>query len=194
MKEVLSSIGRGFAGLLRFGGRAGRARFWHYAGFVLVLTQFAGMAAFLPVFFRIRRYALAHPEQARISSGPGYYSIAINGNAPDMNPIVADILDAVTILPAVTIAVLAAAVVRRLHDRDRRGYWGLLPLPFLAAALVLMPKLMAGVAAEPDAPDLSLSFAVFVNNLLYLGMLALLVVLLAGKGTPGPNRFGPPPD
>lgn len=194
MKNVLRAIGRGFAGLLRFGGRDSRAGFWPYAGFVIVVVQVLGIAAMVPPMIgRIQRYALEHPEQTRVSSGPGHYSIEIKGNSPDMVPIMTEILAGTAIVAAVTVALLAAAVARRLHDRDRRGYWGLLPLPFLVAGLALMPKAFAGIAADPEVPDLSAFLALILNNFAYLGMLGILIVLLAGPGTPGPNRFGPPP-
>jgi uncharacterized membrane protein YhaH (DUF805 family) len=86
----------------------------------------------------------------------------------------------VAVVAAILVALLAAAVNRRLHDRDRRGYWGLIPLPFLAAGMALMP-------------EMSTNIALIANFLAYLYGLALLVYFLVGKGTPGPNRFGPPP-
>jgi uncharacterized membrane protein YhaH (DUF805 family) len=192
MNDVLKSIGRGFAGLVRFRGRDSRARFWHYAGFVIVVTQIAGLAAMMPTIARIQRYALEHPDQASISTGPGHYSVQISGRAPELGPVMERLFSAVSVLAVITVLLLAAAVARRLHDRDRRGYWGLAPLPFLAAAMVLMPKVMADFGGEE--PNMRLFFALLGNNLAYLYALALLVYLLVGKGTPGPNRFGPPPD
>jgi uncharacterized membrane protein YhaH (DUF805 family) len=193
MNDVLRSIGRGLAGLLSFGGRSGRARFWHYAGFVILVTQLSGVAAILPVFARIQRYLVEHPEQTRISSGPGHYSIEIVGAAPAMGPVMAGTVKVTALVSAIAVALLAAAVARRLHDCDRRGYWGLLPLPFLAAAMLLMPKLF-GNFTRVGTPDRTLFFGLFFNNLVYLGSPALLVYLLVGKGTPGSNRFGPPSD
>ncbi len=192
MNDFLKSIGRGFAGLLRFGGRDSRARFWPYAAFVFAAAQIAAMASLMPIFARVFRYALENPGQTRVDSGPGYYSIEILGNAPELAPVFEDAMNLGAILTAFTLLLLAAAVARRLHDRDLRGYWGLLPLPCLVAGLVLMPRAAAGIssAGEPDPGWLA---GLFANNLAYLGALGWLVYLLAGAGTPGPNRFGPPP-
>jgi uncharacterized membrane protein YhaH (DUF805 family) len=181
MNDVLTSIGRGFAGLLRFRGRDSRARFWHYAGFVVVAAQIAGLAAIVPMLARFQRFALAHPDRASIASGPGYHFVEIRGEAPELEAVTAGLFKVAAVVAAILVLLLAAAVIRRLHDGDRRGYWGLLPLPFLAAGMVLMPRGSA-------------SFALIANNLAYLYGLALLVYFLVGKGTPGPNRFGPPPD
>ncbi len=51
----------------------------------------------------------------------------------------------------------------------------------------------AGFLAKPETPEMSAFLALVLNNLAYLGTLGLLIVLLAGPGTRGPNRFGPPP-
>lgn len=185
MYDFLKSIGGGFVGLFRLGGRDGRLRFWPYAVFVFALAQIASMASILPLFTRIMRHALELPEQTRVESGPGHYSI-------EMGPIIEDAMGVGGIVTGVTILLLAAAVVRRLHDRDLRGYWGLLPLPFLATGLVLMPKAVAGISSAYE-PDLGGLASLFVSNLAYLGALGWLIYLLAGVGTPGPNRFGPPP-
>src|SRR4051794_31176031 len=106
MNDVLKSIGRGFAGLVRFRGRASRARFWHYAGFVIVVTQIAGLAAMMPTIARIQRYALDHPDQARIASGPGRYSVQITGRAPELGPAMEGLFSAASIVGAVTALLL----------------------------------------------------------------------------------------
>ena len=88
----------------------------------------------------------------------------------------------------VVVALLAAAVTRRLHDSGKRGWWGLVPLPFLASGLLLMPQLIAN-----GEPDLGLFALLFANNLVYIASLIVLVVMLAARGNPHDNRFGPPP-
>jgi uncharacterized membrane protein YhaH (DUF805 family) len=192
MNDIHKSIGRGFAGLLRFRGRESRARFWHYAGFVLVVTQIAALAALIPILAQFQRYALAHPDRAHVVSGPGYYFVELRGEAPELAPVMTSLFKVAAVVAAILVILLAAAVIRRLHDRDRRGYWGLLPIPFLAAGMVLMSEMSAGAGSEQ--PDMPPFLALIANHLAYLYGLALLVYFLVGKGTPGPNRFGPPPD
>lgn len=192
MNDFLKSIGGGFAGLLRFGGRDGRLRFWPYAVFVFALAQIASMASIMPLFTRIMRHALEHPERTRVESGPGHFSVEILGSAPELAPIIEYAMGISGIVTAVAILLLSAAVARRLHDCDRSGYWGLLPLPFLVAGLALMPKAVAGMSSAGE-PDLGWLAGLFANNLAHLGALGWLIYLLAGAGTPGPNRFGPPP-
>ncbi|EGF90575.1 hypothetical protein ABI_36000 [Asticcacaulis biprosthecium C19] len=86
------------------------------------------------------------------------------------------------------ISLLAAAVARRLHDRGKSGAWGLMPLPFITFASVMMPTVFAQTFA-----DMGLFFTMFINNVLYIAALVFLVILLAGAGSEGENRFGPDP-
>jgi uncharacterized membrane protein YhaH (DUF805 family) len=94
---------------------------------------------------------------------------------------------------ALAVLLLAAAVTRRLHDRGRRGWWGLAPLPFLVVGMTVFPRLFKTTLAGEMTPDSMRLFGLmFANNLLYLGSLGLLIFLLAGASQPNANRFGPP--
>jgi uncharacterized membrane protein YhaH (DUF805 family) len=95
----------------------------------------------------------------------------------------------VGIVCAVAVLLLAAAVVRRLHDRDMSGLWGALPLPFLIAALAMMPGLFTR-----HSLDIGLFTALTACSLLYNATLIALIFLLAGGGTAGHNRYGGEPD
>jgi uncharacterized membrane protein YhaH (DUF805 family) len=85
-----------------------------------------------------------------------------------------------SIVFAATVLLLAASVARRLHDTGRSGAWGLMPLPFIIYAMVMMPRLFGA----SDIAD-GLFFSVFINNFLYLASLLLLVVLLAKPSKSG---------
>jgi uncharacterized membrane protein YhaH (DUF805 family) len=63
-----------------------------------------------------------------------------------------------------------------------------MPVPFLFAGFVLMPRVMASSDVE------GLLFGLLLlNNMVYLLLLLVLIVLLASPGRPDANRFGPPP-
>ena len=102
-------------------------------------------------------------------------------------PDFAVLIPAIGMVVITAVVLLGSAVARRLHDRDRSGLWGALPLPFIAIALAIMPRVFADFSG--GAPDLLLFFALFFNNLLYLGSLVLLLFLLGGKATAGDNRW-----
>lgn len=104
-----------------------------------------------------------------------------------------DALIALAGLAVFMVAMLAAAVTRRLHDAGRSGAYGLLPLPFLALGFLLFHGLMSGIMAGEDLRgDVASVFTLtFLNNLVYLGTLAFLGFLLAKPSEVAENRSGP---
>lgn len=190
-------IGYHLVRMAKFSGRETRARFWPWAGVVVGLVAVGGFVAVMPMALasmaKMRKFALEHPEQATITSGlgtsvPGHYEIAMEGHhpelMPDMGPFVAVLEGAMALL----IVLIAAALVRRLHDTGRSGAWGLLPLPFLLFGFSQMPVLFA----DPGF-DTRLFALLFLNNLCYLGTLGVLILLLARSGSLGDNRYGARP-
>lgn len=189
MNGFVRSIGRGFAGLLRFGGRDRRGEFWPYAVFVYGLGQIAVMMTVMPALMRFQMIAFQQIGSGAMGPGRGQAAAPLSG---DLGPLLWDMAALGAAFTAAIIILLAAAVSRRLHDCDRPSYWGLLPIPFLAAGLLLSRDAFAGFGGS-GRPDTSAFFGLMVNNLLYLGALGWLIYLLVGEGTRGPNRFGPPP-
>ncbi|MDH7971173.1 DUF805 domain-containing protein [Sphingomonas sp. AR_OL41] len=181
-----------FKKLFDLAGREDRASFWPYAAIAFALIMAAGMIIFVPMMSRalmaMQQFAAQHPDQATVTSGPGHYSISIEGNHPEFMP-----AGPVALYLAVTfglaILLYAAAVVRRLHDRGKSGFWGLMPLPFIIYSSVQMPRMFAsfGTAGQPD---MTVFFSIFLSNLLYIITLIWLIVLLAGASDPAPNRYG----
>jgi uncharacterized membrane protein YhaH (DUF805 family) len=124
-----------------FRGRSGRAEFWLWVLFsvlVIIALTFVDIAIFA------------------VSTGPLSTAATL-----------------LLILPGL------AATARRLHDTDRSAWWIWLPLlPLLAVCVLALTNaallLVVAVAAA---------------------LIGFVVVLLmtAGPGTPGPNRFGPDP-
>jgi uncharacterized membrane protein YhaH (DUF805 family) len=180
-----------FKKLFDFTGREDRASFWPYAAVAFIITMVVGMVIFVPMMSRslhaMQQFAAQHPDQATVTSGPGQYSISIQGNHPEFMP-----SQSMALFLAVTfgLAVLlyAAAVVRRLHDRGRSGLWGLMPLPFIIYSSVQMPKMLASVGTGAQ-PDLTVFFSIFLSNLFYIITLIWLIVLLAGPSELAPNRY-----
>lgn len=192
---MIHSILRDFTRLAHFGEREGRTEFWAYAISCLVLGFAVGAAIVMPAmsasFAEMQRFAVEHPDQATIVTSPTSYEIQIEGSHPELLPDVDVVVAGGGVFAGLLVVLLAAAVARRLHDCGRTGLWGLMPLPFIGTALLLFPKLGASFEVGGE-PDLRLFFALFANNMLYLGSLGLLGVLLAGQGQAEDNRFGGP--
>ena len=89
------------------------------------------------------------------------------------------------------VLLMAAAVARRLHDIDRTGAWGLLPVGFLTIGVAGFWRIFTDSVggARPGG----LFALIFANNIVYFCSLVALVVMLAKDGTRGPNEFGSDP-
>lgn len=155
--------------LTDFSGRDPRRLFWPYAGVVFALMMIVmGM-----VNASIMAGALAMMQADR---------------APDFSGMVLATAGEI----AVVVALLAAAVVRRLHDTGRPGYWGLAPLPFVIFSLFGFYNLLRDFG-EPGQDVPPLFFPVFFSNMLYMVALVTLIVLLALPTKADANRYGAPP-
>ena len=81
---------------------------------------------------------------------------------------------------------------RRLHDTDRSGWWVLLAIPstlFVAAVNILSElggSVVNGALTEPST---------WLNQIVTGSLIPAIIVIYwwALPGSPGPNRFGPPP-
>lgn len=184
------------ANLIRFTGRDRPGQFWPWAGLVLAGAFIAWMIAFFGQLAamgpKIEKIAREHPDQVKIDQGPGHYSVRIEGQHPELMPDFSNLIYALSAIIAVTALLLAAAVVRRLHDSNMRGWIALVPLALLASGMVMMARLFQASQTSDEAIFGDI-FVLFLNNLAYLGSLAVLVYLLIRRGTAGPNRFGEPP-
>jgi uncharacterized membrane protein YhaH (DUF805 family) len=193
LNGLIASLRSGFGGLLRFSGRESPALFWPYVGVLFAAAMMTAGAVMVPImataFARMQAFAAEHPEQATVRSGPGHYSITIEDAPPGLMPDVSPFVEAMSVMIVAMVLLLAAAVTRRLHDRGRAGFWGLMPIPFLVIGLYGAQRLLA----DFENLDFRLFGLLFANNLLYLASLGLLVALLLGQSDPNPNRYGPPP-
>ena len=180
-----------FRMLLDFSGREDRLSFWPYAAAVFGIVMVLSMLAVVPSMFATMRsmqeYAEKHPENVTVTQGPGQYSIQVHEG--DLTPDFGPMFWMIALAFFVAVILYAAAVVRRLHDTGRSGWWGVMPLPFVVFSLVAMPQVFASAGAG-DGGSLGLFFAVFFSNMLYIIALIILVVLLAGESKEGPNRVG----
>lgn len=196
MMGFFGMVGRGLRNVLRFSGRDTLSQFWPYTGAVIGASMVAGGILFVPMMAttmaKMQKFAAEHPDQADVVTGPGSYSISINGNHPELLPDFSGLMSGVLVITVIVVVLLAAAVTRRLHDRGRRGYWALFPLFFLMSGMAGMRIVFSQFGATGE-PDMSLFGLMFLNNILYLASLALLLVQLVQDGTKGPNRYGDDP-
>ena len=87
--------------------------------------------------------------------------------------------------------------VRRLHDIDRTGWWIMLAfLPVVALVVAMGGSVMmmfGGGEIDGMAGFAAMGTGLMLTALISLIVLIVLIVFYCTPGTPGPNRYGPPP-
>lgn len=164
-----------FRRLTDFRGREDRASFWPYAALVYGLMTIGSVAIMIVAMNSVMPGT--SDGMAEVSA-PAF---------PDMGMFFVGIM----ILTAVAVLLYAAAVARRLHDRGLSGLWGLMPLPFLLFSMIMMRDFFGSFgSAHPNIDRFS---QIFTSNLIYMLTLLALIVLLARRSDPQPNRYDAEP-
>jgi uncharacterized membrane protein YhaH (DUF805 family) len=193
MAEIIASIRHGLRRVVDFSGRDSKAQFWPYAIFLFLLSIAAGMILWVPVmadmFVRLQRYLIEHPEG--LPTGGDKYPGA-TALPPELMPDFSAMVGPMAVVNLLFVMLLAAALVRRLHDRAKSGWWALLPVPFMIYSQIQGPQAATMmIGGHPPNPSIMLPAA--LSSLFYWIAFVTLVVLLVGDGTAGPNRYGPEP-
>ncbi|MGQ0560088.1 MAG: DUF805 domain-containing protein [Sphingosinicella sp.] len=191
MNAILASIRHNFANLLAFSGRDSRAIFWPWAIILFLLSQAITQLLVTNVMVRAMTALVAKAIEAEQS-----------GRKPDpalveaqLTSLIADIVDLWPLLLAgnfVMTALLAASIVRRLHDVDRSGWWALPPALMMGLGAVITPAWMdygLGGFLTGEAMPISLMLALTLS-MANLVLIIWLIVWMAQPGEAGPNRFG----
>jgi uncharacterized membrane protein YhaH (DUF805 family) len=195
LREIRTSIRHGLGGLTRFSGRDTRRQFWPFAIFLFLATTALSYVAMIPMMLRMMTGVFevankaARSEAVGVPAPPPFEASA--GLPPELFEDMGSMILWMGLLNLAAVLLLVAAVARRLHDRDRRGYWGLMPLPFAVIGHVMGPQVVK-IMTTPTAAS-PYAGLMILNTAAYYLFIAILVVLLAGEGTAGPNRFGPAP-
>ena len=193
MRAIVAAILYNFRNLVRFSERDIRAQFWPYAIFLFIFQMIVSLISMIPFMFNILvktfQFAAQHAGRPGGPMGLGdqrEFAQMMDGIFSDIQSM---LMVLTPILTVIFVVMIAAAVTRRLHDRNRRGFWGLMPLPFTAFGIASMPIMLPGVWHH----SLSIAWwaALILQNLFYYASLILLIVMLAGRDSAEPNRFGP---
>ena len=183
----MMDIGGHLRCLLRFNGRERRTTFWLWVlicyGVQTVVGMAGGMAVIWPLFRQADLSAdtpspTGAPLSADVSMSMGWFFAVI----------VASIVLAV--------GLLAAAIVRRLHDTGRSGWWAAPAAACQVATLTLFWRMFSAMfvpensLANGPPPEF---FLAFVSNLLGMMAIVALIVCCCLPTQETSNRYGPPP-
>ena len=203
----MNLLSRHLTGLLDFSGRENRQPFWLWVLIIYVTQMIVGAIAAVPLmssYFQAidqlvgmdKEYLDAHPE------------IAMQTMMNAIGPMMTGIMILSVVLSLIWAAMLGAAVVRRLHDSERSGWWSApvfaihVTMPIVYAAV--FPGFFKQMAAmrpgmTPDEinagfmPMMPLFWTAWLVGMIGFALMILLIVFLCLPGTVGPNRFGDDP-
>ena len=155
-----------------FSGRINRGRFWLLSILLIVFSILAWVVAFLVALFILG---------VNVTDGSGL-------DQPDkLVQMILDYAVAFIVLLGLAIAIWVswfAIGVKRLHDRDKSGWW--------IVVFYILPWILGGAANTVDKQGND-TLTLILSLIGLLLMLWGIVVLGFLRGTRGPNRFGPDP-
>ncbi|MGZ8998376.1 MAG: DUF805 domain-containing protein [Allosphingosinicella sp.] len=189
MEELLPSTRHNLARLVTFRGRDSKRQFWPWAILVFLIQCIAGIAIMIPWMAGTMNRVIAVVQTMPGKEAQDQQLVAAKMEALLRESMagIGDLWLPSLICQLGAVLLIAASVTRRLHDRNRRGYWGLIPLPFVAISIANLPiagKMMTGDQMTPlEGAAVALGYGYWIA-------LLVLVVILVGDGDKGPNRFG----
>jgi uncharacterized membrane protein YhaH (DUF805 family) len=171
--------------LFGFDGRINRAKYW-YAGFasLSVGLVFLSVSAAVVGFVFGTHLKSVDMTVSNIFGTPASSPIAASfAGADPQSEGLMRLLFYVLGTPVFVLSmwILAAATIKRLHDRDRSGWWMMV--------LCIGPPLLDRIGDRLDAWDALGVFPLLASLLTLWGVVELAFL----KGTRGPNRFGADP-
>jgi uncharacterized membrane protein YhaH (DUF805 family) len=190
---MLGAIRYGLANVLNFEGRDARQTFWYYVLFAYLLNLALSMVFVVPAmigaFTASFQAAMQHPGDEAAAQ-----AVASGAMSGIMEPMMwVGAISAVLML-----VLLAASLVRRLHDSGLSGYWALVPGLFQVLGLIMMPAQMnrmmaalsSGGAGDPLGGVTAMQSQIGFTSL--FGWVAIIAVIIFGvrKSNEGPNRYG----
>lgn len=199
----MNLLTRHLTGLIDFQGRENRQPFWLWI-LIVYIVQFAVMLiAMIPImtswFDQMMPAMQADPH--RFDNDP-------QAMMQLMVPMMQNVMTMAVVSATLFFVLSAAAVVRRLHDSNRSGWWSfpyyamqvvspIFMLSFFPRYFTMMASLQPG--RQPDVTNPALQQAMqsmammSLVNLLAFAIMVMMIVLLVLPGTVGPNRFGDDP-
>lgn len=201
----MNLLTRHLTGIADFQGRENRQPFWLWILIVYVVQFVLMMIAMVPIMtsWFDQMVPMMQGDPNRFDKDPqAMFSL--------MMPMMQNMIMVSVVVALLFCVLTAAAVVRRLHDSDRSGWWSAPYYAMQIATPIAMASFfphyfsaMASVSAKPGSPpDLtnpafqqamqSMSMLSLVN-LLAFAILVMMIVFLVLPGTVGPNRFGDDP-
>jgi uncharacterized membrane protein YhaH (DUF805 family) len=176
--------------LFGFEGRINRAKYWYalFASMTFCMV-FMGLAAFVISLIFGATVKSIHVQLGEVFGIPKSlpFSATFSGVDSETSALVT-LLFYIAATPIFVIGIwfLFATTIKRLHDRDKSGWW----IIIFFAAPALLGRLVDRIDGESFvATGFAITLAVAALSLYAWGFVELLFL----KGSREPNRFGPDP-
>lgn len=201
-------------GLVDFAGRENREPFWLWVLICYVFQGILWVVISIPLTSELsmQMQQLAGGDPHRFDDHP---EILFHQMQSMMMPMMRAMMTVFVVLAIISLCLLAAAIVRRLHDTARSGWWA---APVLALH-VLGPILFAAIFPQlfgifdklpmdnhaPDDPATQAAIQaamaqffplfglIWAIQMAGLVLTIVLIIFMVQPGTWGENRFGPDP-
>jgi uncharacterized membrane protein YhaH (DUF805 family) len=172
--------------LFGFEGRINRAKYWYalFASMISCLVFMLALAFAIGIVFGAHVTSVAIQFFKIFGNPPSFpFSASFSGADPETAALISLLFHiAGTPISVVAIWFLTATTIKRLHDRNKSGWW--------IVAFFIAPALLGNLVDRLDDE----SYVAFALALVAFGFYAWgFVELLFFKGKSGPNRFGPDP-
>ncbi|MBY4894893.1 DUF805 domain-containing protein [Rhodobacteraceae bacterium N5(2021)] len=187
-----ASSAQTFGRLVSFRGRAGHAEFWAVVGLSFAVMLPAFLTEFRWLFWTTHEYTAEVTRSSFVTGETTRFQEQVTNVYLTLFSVEGSW---VTIVPlCVVIVPLLAALVRRLHDLGRSGWWAFVALFLLFGLEPLVRAMIEFLALSVPivalVASLLLGFPTFV---LSSAALIVLVLWTANEGEPEINEFGPKP-
>lgn len=192
MDRLVASFRHCLGNLFEFSGRDRPGQYWPYVLTLFGIKIMVNMAMTVPMMLSGFRQAMVSVRNAAAGQAGDPQVL----QSEMMRSMMADAQEMLPLGLAVTALfalLVLAATVRRLHDRNWPGWWVLLAAASLAIGIAGDQWLMALLAQNPDALVDNMAQVQAIGWAPWIGYV-ILIVQLVQSGTPGDNRFGPPPE
>lgn len=175
-------------------GRDARQTYWFWFLFVFLLNVAASLVMTVPMLVSVIASGL---EVARSGDQAAAESLMLG----EMSGNVRQMMAMSAVLGCMNLALMATALVRRLHDSGNTGLWALVAGAIYLASLALgwsraddAATLMRELAATSD-PSQAIAVQTRMAWDALIGYVPLIMVVVFGllRSEPGPNRYGEEP-
>jgi uncharacterized membrane protein YhaH (DUF805 family) len=172
--------------LFGFEGRINRAKYWYalFASLISCLVFIFALAFAIGIIFGAHVTSVDVQFFDIFGNPPSFpFRARFSGADPEATALISLLFHlAGTPIFVVSIWIVVATTIKRLHDRNKSGWW--------IVAFFIAPALLASIVDRLDDE----SYMTVALSLVAFGLNAWgFVELMFYKGTNGPNRFGPDP-